>query len=60
MAEILKFLYVLFSFISTPFVRRRPGPPNLRSYPCIRDKDCPRIRYQNNIRCRNGFCVDIS
>ncbi|KEH22381.1 putative Late nodulin [Medicago truncatula] len=58
MAEIVKFFYVLFLFISTPFIIKKPGSPNLRNHSCLRDKDCPQLKF-HNIRCRNGFCVDI-
>jgi len=59
MAETFKFVYVLILFISICFVITVSGSLNLRNHACIKDKDCPMVK-NLNIRCRKGFCVQIS
>jgi len=59
MVEILKFVYVMFIFLSIFQVMVAYDSIYFRkSPPCITDKDCPNLK-DFTVRCRKGFCIQI-
>lgn len=58
MAKMLKFVYVAILFIFIFLVVYDSKYFNITP-PCVIDKDCPQFR-NNNVRCRKGFCVNLS
>ena len=60
MAKMLKFIYVAILFIFIFFVLVAYDSRYFNTAPpCVIDKDCPRLT-NNNVRCRKGFCVNLS
>jgi len=59
MAKPLKFVYVVIPCISIFLVLTVYDSKYFQiAPPCVNDKDCPRFK-NNNVRCRNGFCVNL-